>query len=283
MKFNLNEVKFMGVMNLTPDSFSENTQTQTFPELISSYEPFDILDIGAESTAPSNKAISEAEELKRFDQYWDQIFAHKKFQMISIDTYKPEVFKACYRKIKSFDSSIKIIWNDISGKLDHEFFDVVTELHGDFTYIVGHNLALTRKDSSSHADFIPISLNLDQLKFYFEAHIRTLVDLKLPFMIDPLPGFSKSREQNHFLLKEFHQLLNSFDYPFVWAISRKSFLRFPREMDPKLIANKKKIDELMGLLTFDLLKRVNNKTIILRVHDDSLYYSLKNYSNIMTL
>lgn len=284
----------MGVINITPDSFSDGNQfnnteqfSKRFGELL---EWAEIIDIGAESSAPMNKAISNSEELKRFE---DVLFPFIEKTAdpevtISIDTYKITTFKAVAIKLNEKWPKTKIIFNDVSGKLDTELIDLLTNFKINFTYIFSHNLCKNRESCLKHMDKTNSLQDFDFIKSvvdYFQKGIATLQETGRPFMIDPCFGFSKTREQNHTLIKYFKTFLLQIPYsiPCVYGVSKKSFLRFPKDMDVRNKENMVLLEQMQSILMFDLLKESLQREMIFRVHEPKSFQAAINIKKIFDI
>ncbi len=266
-------IKWMGVINITPDSFSDgglyNTRENLEGYLDLVKNQFDILDFGAESTAPSNEAITLAEELSRFKNILLPILKKNKFNnQISIDTYKLETIKELlsFESFKNFYEEGRIIWNDVSG-------DLVGAKHllNEFPhlkYVYSHNLVPERNLTSNHMNYCETSLNLNGY-FSGENHI-----------LDPCFGFSKTREQNIALLNNLPELIGSLTQKnWLIGISRKSFLRFMNlpKSDPDLIFQTE-LNQVMYIsrLIRKLSKLDRNLNLIFRIHNPIVMHSVIN-------
>lgn len=125
--------KIMGILNLTPDSFFDGGQHQSEDLALAHAEKLliegaDILDIGAYSSRPGAKEISPQEELDRSIPIIESIHKHFPKAILSIDTFRADVAKACV------DAGVHII-NDISGgTLDPEMFTTVATLQVPYIY-----------------------------------------------------------------------------------------------------------------------------------------------------
>lgn len=207
----------MGVMNVTPDSFSDGgdlTSLDLFSEKLESFGTIDALDIGAESTAPKNKSISEEEEWERLKIFLPMLRTLN--SALSIDSYKPETVFKVVRWWKDNKLHFPLIWNDVSGKFD-EAANEFLKAYPSFRYVFCHNLAPSRELTSKHMDFVSEELNL---RDYFLPHKKENV------IFDPCLGFSKTYEQNWWILENFGELQRDIDWNH-WLIgfSRKSFLQ----------------------------------------------------------
>lgn len=220
----MTNLKMMGVINITPNSFSGDSVSLT-PQILASklltFNEAPILDFGAESTAPMNAAISSDEELARFAPYLDQIFSSEK--VVSIDTYHPETISFFQKEWDRRSKKNLLVWNDISGKWDDEV-ERFLKVRGPYSYVFSHNLAPTRSVSGSHMEFTQDQMSPEEffqsLIHYFRPYTRSRV------ILDPCFGFSKTYEQNWEVIERFGELQRLLAHEqWLFGISRKSFLR----------------------------------------------------------
>lgn len=213
----------MGVINLTPNSFSDGQEISSPKILEDKLKHFNstvILDFGAESTAPMNEPISADEELARFGPYLDIIFSCDK--LVSIDTYQPETIFFFQKEWLKRGLKTTLVWNDVSGKFDDEVKKFLNE-GSRFHYVFCHNLAPTRDLSARHMDYTIQEQGedfLNHLQCFFKkaSHERVI--------LDPCLGFSKTFEQNWYTLENIPKLQQQFSHSrFLIGFSRKSFLR----------------------------------------------------------
>lgn len=215
LPLNSMNLKRMGVMNITPDSFSDGGEffsPLSISPQIQFLSTFDAIDIGAESTAPQNASIPWTLEWER----WQMVlpFLQDIATTISADTYHPETIFELLKYWKDHKFKSKLMWNDVSGKFDDSVRDFLKS-GGD--YIFCHNLAPSRELSGRHMDYVSKDLNLSD---YFSPYKHPQV------IFDPCLGFSKSYEQNWDILEQFEQLQKSVDHSrWLVGFSRKSFLR----------------------------------------------------------
>ena len=222
-------LKLMGVINITPNSFSDGSELlgpSHFQEKVSSFHADTILDLGAESTAPMNSPITSDEELKRYGPYLDQIFSLDK--ITSIDTYHPETISFFQKEWMRRGKKNPLIWNDISGKIDDDV-EKFLSAGNHFEYVFCHNLAPSRSESSSHMNFLfsgDLEDFMNHLTHYLSKGRREQI------ILDPCLGFSKNFDQNWFILENFHALQEALKHS-KWLIgfSRKSFLRKKYSLD----------------------------------------------------
>ena len=219
-ELNLGERTFiMGVLNVTPDSFSDGGQygdpDRAFARAMELEEQgADILDIGAESTKPGSQRISEAEELRRLVPVLKRL-KDKLSIPISVDTYKSGVAD------KALEHGAEII-NDPSGiLLDQNLPKIVTKY--DAGLIVNH----MRGNPETWAKLPPLKDLMRTIAIDMDAALnraRLAGVTKQQIVIDPGLGFGKRREQNSEIIACLGQL-RSFDLPIAIGPSRKSFLK----------------------------------------------------------
>lgn len=215
----------MGVLNVTPDSFSDGGQysdpDRAFARALQlEDEGADILDIGAESTRPGSERVSEAEELRRLIPVIKRLRNHLRIP-ISVDTYKSAVAE------KALEHGAEII-NDPSGiLLDMQLPKVVTKY--DAGLIINH----MRGRPETWAKLPPIKDLMRSISIDLEAAIHRATHGRVQqhqIVIDPGLGFGKRREQNAEIIGQL-DLLKRFELPIAIGPSRKSFLKQEQEAD----------------------------------------------------
>jgi len=247
----LTSPKVMGILNLTPDSFFDGGKYTTEIEVLKQVEKMlsegaTFIDIGAYSSRPGAKSISEEEELNRILPIIKILVKTFPKIIISIDTFRSEVAKQCILNGAA-------IINDISaGSLDKEMFKTVAELQ--IPYIIMH-----MQGTPENMQLKPTYQNIVQeLLFYFSDKIAQLRKLGVNDIITDVGfGFGKTLEHNYQLLHNL-QLFQNIDVPTLAGISRKSMLYKPLEINPDSALNASTSANTIALL---------NGANILRVHD----------------
>ncbi len=247
----LKEPKILGILNVTPDSFSDGGQFNSEKEALRQAEKMvtegaDILDIGAQSTRPGAEKLTAADEIARLGTLISLIKKEFPETLISLDTFYSDTV------LFGFDQGIDII-NDISGGFyDKEMIPAAGRTG--LPYILMHNNANYEKmhEVKTFDDL------LLELNFYFSERIQKLQNAGVKdIILDPGFGFGKMVEQQHQLINELNYL--SFGrYPVLAGISRKSFIYKPLGKKPT------EINTETQKLHRTLLK---NGAKILRVHD----------------
>lgn len=285
---NLNHIQTMGVINMTPNSFSDggqfNSETSFSTRFDEACSDFDILDLGAESTAPFNSEVSFQEEMGRFEKLLYPLLENLPDNAItiSLDTYKVKTFTALYEKIKDHWPNTKLLFNDVSGKIDDELLDLMAS-NRKFSYVYSHSLAPTRAETQEHIKYTTQENIIQHVRDYFKEGLKTLKNFNKEIILDPCFGFSKSREQNHFLIKNIEKVFEDINpkYSILLGVSRKSFLRFPRELSLEKIDNQKILDAEQSLLFSHFARTLYDRNLIFRVHDLNSYTALKNTLRIL--
>lgn len=219
----------MGVVNVTPDSFSDGGLYLDSEQAVAHAEKLlaegaSIVDVGGESTRPGAQVISsaaarstavpEGEELKRVLPVIRELRHRQSKAVISVDTYKSGVARA------AFEAGANIV-NDISGfRWDPKMAKTIAELK------CGAVLMHTRGKPEEWRGLPPIGdpvlLVKRELRQWAEA--ATLAGVKRDHLVlDPGFGFGKRLEENYPLLAHFAEL-QGLGFPLLAGVSRKSFL-----------------------------------------------------------
>ena len=206
-----NHTYVMGIMNITPDSFSDGGQyNQIDKSLIHASrlvkEGADILDIGGESTRPGYRQISPDEEIHRIAPVIEKL--KKEFDLpLSIDTYKSPVAKV------AMELGVELI-NDIWGlKYDEGMARLVADYN--VAVCIMHN-----RQDLDYKDFIPDTVD-DLKESILLAKEAGIGEDKI--IIDPGVGFAKNYEQNLEVMRYLEGYC-SLGYPVLLGASRKSVI-----------------------------------------------------------
>ncbi len=242
----------MGVLNVTPDSFSDGGQFAEVDSAVSKalemvQEGADIIDIGGESSRPGSDPVSQEKELNRVLPIIERLREQSDIP-ISIDTYKSAIAAA------ALDSGADIV-NDISGlRFDEDMITVVRERKAGL--IIMH-----MKGSSKHMQDNPhyedvIQEIYDFLKERTHYAINNGIE-KEYIAIDPGIGFGKRLIDNYDILDRFHEF-TSLGYPLLIGASRKSFIGTTLDVPVN--------ERLEGSLA-SLALAIEGGVAIVRVHD----------------
>ena len=208
----------MGILNVTPDSFSDGGQFVSLDAALAHAEQMlsegaDIIDVGGESTRPGGAPVSAEEEIARVVPVIEALASRLP---ISVDTTKSEVARA------ALDAGAAIV-NDISAlRFDFYIADAVARaraglvlMHSRGTPATMHRLPPVADIMHEVTHSLRASINMAERRGVKRESI----------VIDPGIGFGKSQEQNLELLAKLDQLIAAFpDYPLLIGTSRKSFI-----------------------------------------------------------
>jgi len=251
----------MGILNVTPDSFSDGGEFFSLDKAIAHAEQMiadgaDIIDVGGESTRPGGAAIvSAAEELERVLPVIQELA--KRFPVpISIDTTKASVARA------ALDAGAAIV-NDISAlRFEPELADEVAKSGAGLVLMHSRGTACALHGLDPVADVIQeVSRSLrDSIEIAEQRGVK-----RESIVIDPGIGFGKSQEQNLELIAKLDQIINAFpDFPLLIGTSRKSFLgRILADENGKPAPVEERLHASLATMTAAILKGAH----IVRVHD----------------
>ncbi len=254
----LSQTKIMGVLNVTPDSFSDGGLYERVSDAAARaremiLEGVDIIDVGGQSSAPGSKDVSLHEELRRVISVFHSITALcGNYPWISVDTYRAEVAK------QAIEHGAKIV-NDITAlRGDKNMAKVIAK--SDVSLVLMYSkdsTARTTQKEIHYDDVVKTIFNFfqERLHYAFSQGIR-----KEQIILDPGMGAFVSSDSRYSVeilrrLDEFHTL----GFPLLVGASRKGFIG-------KLLGNVAVSERLYGSLACAasaVLKGVH----ILRVHD----------------
>lgn len=283
--FNQQKVQVWGVMNVTPDSFSDGgdlTTSEALKEKLAHWLPWiDGVDIGAESTAPHNAAITTIEERKRLENTLVPLLkTWPKDLTLSLDSYQIPTVEWLLSVIPK---DVSTVWNDVSGQLDQDVIRLLKQ-YPQLRYVLCFNPIPARAQTSSHMEYVKEGSSAGHARQFFREKFETLLreDLFSRVIADPCFGFAKSREQNQKLLQELPLLMEELACPhWMWGVSRKSFLRVPAEANPKDPAIRCELDGRALLWTKMALEKLRQPhTIILRTHAPLLSRGLQGWTTL---
>ena len=214
----LDRTFIMGILNVTPDSFSDGGQFYDSTQAIARglklvAEGADILDIGGESTRPGAAAVEEAEELRRVLPVVGAL-VERTHCLISVDTSKAAVARA------ALVAGAHII-NDISAAMwDAAMPEVVVEFQAGLVLMHCQGHPQTMQQAPHYADVVA------EVRDFLAGRLETLAAAGLQrenMAIDPGIGFGKTLEHNLNLLRHLDRLV-ALGRPVLIGVSRKSML-----------------------------------------------------------
>jgi dihydropteroate synthase len=249
LTLNLNKPNIVGILNVTPDSFSDGGKFFVAEKAIEhakqmQNEGADIIDIGGESTRPESERISEDEELRRVLPVLESLVGKINIP-ISIDTMKPVVADECLKR------GAHII-NDVSGLRDENMIEVVSKHNAPVVIMHMVDMPDTMQNNPNYVDVVI------EIKQYLKKQAKIAEKAGIDqVIIDPGIGFGKTLNHNLEIirrLKEFKEL----GYPIMVGPSRKSFIG--AILDCKV---DERLEGTLATVTACVLGGAN----IIRVHD----------------
>jgi len=247
----LNVPQVMGILNLTPDSFSDGGKFNSEKSALQQAEKMlkdgaSMIDIGPQSTRPNAEFLSSQEEIKRIGKVISLVKKEFPDALISLDTFYAETVQF------GFNEGIDLV-NDISGgQFDVNMLDAVAETN--LPYILMHiNPSYQRMHEKT--GFTDITLTVNQ---YFSRKTDELLKKGIKdIILDPGFGFGKTVEDQMKMIGEV-EFFGFGSFPLLIGISRKSFIYKP------LGKSALDINEETQKLHLKVLRQ---GTKILRVHD----------------
>ncbi|MBN1354502.1 MAG: dihydropteroate synthase [Candidatus Omnitrophica bacterium] len=242
----------MGILNVTPDSFSDggrfmDTETAISHALRMAAEGADIIDIGGESTRPGSDGVTAFEEIRRTVPIIQGLAGLLKVP-ISIDTSKSEVALAA---IQAGASMV----NDVTAlKSDLRMADVIARTGVSVSLM---HMKGTPKDMQNHPHYDDLMIEIaESLRGSIDIAVRAGIS-RDKIIVDPGIGFGKTAEHNLLILNRLAEL-RALDLPILIGTSRKSFIGS--------ILNRGVSERLTGTTTTCAIAVMNGANI-LRVHD----------------
>ena len=206
----------MGILNVTPDSFSDGGKHNGKAQAIVHAKQMiadgaTVIDVGGESTRPGASVVEVEEEIRRVVPVVEALAELD--VVISIDTSQPEVIQAAV-------AAGAHIWNDVRALTRPNALETAAELN--IPVIIMHMRGEpTTMNGLDQYDNVTLDVMAELSQRVADA-LKAGVKAE-NIMIDPGFGFAKNAKQNLKLLKEFHQL-NQLGYPILSALSRKRFI-----------------------------------------------------------
>ena len=241
----------MGILNVTPDSFSDGGRYNQIDNALSHCETMladgaDFIDIGGCSTRPNNAIATESEEMERVVPILKAIRKRFPEALVSIDTFRKSVAEAC------MDEGADLI-NDISGGLfDAEMLPYIGQNH--IPYILMHCVGTPE---TMHQYALGGDIHQTVLDFFAQQCQVLEAYGEQQIILDPGIGFGKSLEANYQLLSNLNRY-RYHDLPILIGISRKSLIN--------KVLGTKPLEAENGTTVLNTLALLNGADI-LRVHD----------------
>jgi len=247
----LSAPKVMGILNITPDSFFDGGKYNNQTLIINQVEKMlsegaTFIDVGAYSSRPGAKHISEEEELNRILPIVQLLISEFPSILISVDTFRSDIAN------QSIHNGACMI-NDISaGNMDINMFPTIAKLQ--VPYVIMHMQGTPQNMQKN-----PIYENVvSDLLYYFSKKIAELHKLGINDIITDVGfGFGKTTNHNYQLLKNL-ELFKNLETPILAGLSRKGMLYKPLNITAESALNATTSANTVALL---------NGASLLRVHD----------------
>ena len=255
------KTSIMGIINLTPDSFSDGGDLNSSEKVLNQVKHFicngvDIIDLGAQSTRPGAEEVGSHKEIKRLIPYLKLIKSQYPEILISVDTFNSDV---AYEALLNGANWI----NDVTGgRRDKEILNVVSKFNCPF--VITHS----RGNSQNMNDLSKYKNVLSEVKRSLEILINNALEKNISkknIVVDPGIGFSKDMYQNLEILRNL-DVFKDLNLPVLIGASRKRFLgEILNEKNPK--------ERDIGTLAISCLCSQFNIDIV-RVHNVKLNYQI---------
>lgn len=254
-------VQVMGVLNVTPDSFSDGGRFDDVERAVEralemEAEGADILDIGGESTRPGSHTVSFEKESARVFPVLERLQAKLRIP-VSVDTTKLEVARGAIQR------GAEII-NDISGlRFDASLADLAAKTGVALVLMHSRGTPETMQQLPSVEDIFAEVIG--GLRWSVEQAVERGVE-QSKLILDPGIGFGKTVEQNLQLINRLDRLAAEFGLPILLGTSRKSFIK--RTLDQRMNATKRneERERLAGTAASSIIGILRGARIV-RVHD----------------
>ena len=243
----------MGVLNVTPDSFSDGGQFNEINSAILHVDKMikngaDIVDIGGESTKPGSEPVSANEESKRIVPVIKSIKNEYKDVLISVDTYKSSVAK------KAIEAGADFV-NDISGlTFDDEMVSLLAQRNIPVVIMHINGKPKTMQKNILYSDLV------SDIKRFFNKQCNHAINSGIKesnIIIDPGIGFGKTFDHNFTLLKRLKEF-EDLGFPILIGPSRKAFIG-----DVLNLPSNERVEGTIATVVAGILNGAN----IIRVHD----------------
>ncbi len=219
----IKDFKIMGVLNVTPDSFSDggkfsqlDTAIQQANQMIG--QGADIIDVGGESTRPGAALVSVEEELTRVLPVIKALRKAHPDLTISIDSSKAEVMDAAIHAGANFINDVNALEGHSEGEGDDEAIEVAVKHDVEVCLMHKKGLPENMQDNPDYDDVVQTVLD------YFEQRVEACLSCGMDpdrIILDPGIGFGKTLEHNLQLLRN-TATFKQMGFPVLIGVSRKS-------------------------------------------------------------
>lgn len=264
----------MGILNVTPDSFYSGSRKQTEQEIADranaiAGEGGAIMDVGAFSTRPGAKHVTEQEEMERLRYGLQIVYREQPDAVVSVDTFRPEVARMA---VEEFGADII---NDVSGGNVNGAFggtdSAVTDNDG--------YPEMFRMAARLDTPYILMSTNnnIHDMLIWFAEKVQQLRDLgQKDIILDPGFGFGKTLEQNYDIMRNLDKL-SALELPVLSGISRKTMIYKLVGGTPETSLNGTTVLNTISLMAGAKILRVHD--VAQAVETVKIIMKVKNYEN----
>ncbi|MGB0463903.1 MAG: dihydropteroate synthase, partial [Candidatus Poseidoniaceae archaeon] len=251
-KMNGNRPLLMGILNITPDSFYDESRYSADEAVKKAMmmieQGADWIDIGGESTRPGASSVSIEEEINRVIPVIKQLREIDDKVMISIDTRNHRVARL------ALENGANMV-NDVSGLRDKQMIDLVIEARCAVCIMHMNGEPGNMQKNPTYRDVV------EEVATYLDQQACELIDRGLPkelILIDPGIGFGKTQQHNILLMKSAKRF-QKLGYGLLWGVSRKSVIGH--------ITGKEDASERLSGTLASSLFAAEMGVDVLRVHD----------------
>ena len=249
-ELDLSQPRIMGILNITPDSFSDGSRFNQLDRALFHAEKMiaegaAIIDVGGESTRPGAAYVSEQEELDRVVPVIE-LLSQKLDVMISIDTYKPAVMAAACQAGAHLINDIKALQEPDALKVAAQSQALICLMH----------MQGEPQSMQNHPVYKDV---VEEVSDFLNNRVAECLAVGIApekLLLDPGFGFGKTLEQNYELLGRLNEVQS--DYPLLIGVSRKSMIGN--------LLNRSVDERLAGSIAAALYALAQGARII-RVHD----------------
>ena len=249
-ELDLSQPRIMGILNITPDSFSDGSRFNQLDSALFHAEKMiaegaAIIDVGGESTRPGAAYVSEQEELDRVVPVIEQL-SQKLDVMISIDTYKPAVMAAACQAGAHLINDIKALQEPDALKVAAQSQALICLMH----------MQGEPQSMQNHPVYKDV---VEEVSYFLNNRVAVCLAAGIApekLLLDPGFGFGKTLEQNYELLGRLNEVQS--DYPLLIGVSSKSMIGN--------LLNRSVDERLAGSIAAALYALAQGARII-RVHD----------------
>lgn len=248
--FSVPSPAIMGVLNVTPDSFSDGGRHFSVAAAVERAgqmreEGALFIDVGGESTRPGSDPVSVEEEMRRVLPVIEAL--PKDDFILSADTTKPEVAEAAL-------AAGAHVLNDVSGVLSPERIALAEKYGAGYVFMHAQGTPKTMQDAPSYAD------ELSEVRAFFEEAAAEVSERALPAVwMDPGIGFGKTLSHNLTLMRRLDALRDE-RWELLVGVSRKSWVHH-------LCGNAPEPEDRLGASLAAALRLAEKGAAVLRVHD----------------